>query len=148
VRNRLPNRAAVILLVAVLLGAFGSVAASTGSAAPGRSFVDLSTLQVDFGDCVVGTTCGYPEVTYNNVGDGTLAVDAATFSRPSFFQLSLDGACVGFTSGVGLAPGGSCTEFLSFHPEEAKTYTNQLCFNFPDEHPSKVCVRLTGKGVL
>jgi hypothetical protein len=147
-RNCLPTRAALILLVVVLLSAFGSFAASTGSAEAGRSYVSLSTFQIDFGDCVVGSTCGYPEITYTNVTDRTLVVDAPTFARPSFFQLTLDGTCVGYTPGVGLAPGGSCTEFLGFHPQEAKTYTNQICFNFPDEHPSKVCVRLTGRGVL
>jgi hypothetical protein len=148
VRKSLPTRPALIFLVIALLGAFGSVAASTSSAAAGQSYVRLSTFQLDFGDCVVGSTCGYPQVTYTNITNRTLAVDAPTFARPSFFQLTLDGSCIGFTSGVGLAPGGSCTEFLSFHPEEAKTYTNQICFNFPDEHPSKVCVRLTGRGVL
>ena len=146
--NCLPNRAALIVLVLGLLGALGSVAASTSSAAAGQSYVDVSTFQVDFGDCVVGTACGYSEVTWTNVSGEVLAVDAPAFARPSFFQLSLDEACVGFTSGLGLAPGGSCTDFLSFHPQEAKTYTNQLCFNFPDQHPAKVCVRLTGRGVL
>jgi hypothetical protein len=143
-RQRLQNRCMRGLIVVMCV--LSCTTAATASAAPGHSYISVSTFQIDFGDCAVGTTCGYQTLTYTNISSSTLAVDAETFIKPSFFQVSLFSGCVGFDSSVGLASGGYCTDFITFHPEEAKTYTNLLCLNFPDQSPSKVCVRLTGRG--
>lgn len=128
---------------AVALAAI-SVSAPAGEAQPGQSYVSFSSYKVDFGSCPVGGSC-YATLTYTNVSGSTLAEDAISFPKPSNFGPS-DENCTDFVSGVGLAPGSSCTDTLVFAPAQAGVYNGRICFNFPDQAPDRVCVHLTGTG--
>ena len=134
------KRLAVVAIVA--LAAAG--AASTSSGTPGQSFVSFSAYKLDFGNCPVTTSC-YRPITYTNTGDALLAEQPLSFPKPSSFGPTEE-TCTGFAFGLGLTSGGFCTVVLGFVPSEAKVYNGQVCFNFPDSSPAKVCVHLTGTG--
>lgn len=116
----------------------GSVAVSlSGRAVPGQE-VSVTPGSVAFGDRCIGTTSGKEPITVSNTGTATLTVSAITNSNPTDFQLS------GIPSLPRiLAPGGSFSFQVAFHPETPgpKAGTIAITSNDPDEATTMVPLR-------
>lgn len=109
----------------------------TGVAFPVAS---VSPASISFGNVFVGTQNSTPTVTVSNTGDAPLNVNSLTISGDSDFFVSVNNC-----SGV-VAPGGSCTIQMEFHPLSAGPGSATLTIG-SNASNGPVSVALSGTGV-
>jgi len=137
-------RKARVLVGAVALVSLVAVSVLVpASASAAKSGITVSDKRLEFGDCVVRDVCR-ATLTFTNTAQNELMFDDV----PQYTGLfgPEDELCSGFlTEPARLAPGGSCTDFLVFTPQEQKRYRGEACYRFVGAR--QVCVRLVGRGI-
>ena len=112
-----------------------------GGGTPGAT---VSPGSLSFGDELVGTRSGAQGVRITNTGDAPLLISTFGINGPDAADFGQGADCP--ISPNALAPGASCTEYVSFAPDSAgsKSATLAIGDNAPD---SPQTVALTGNGL-